>query len=148
MWREPGTRYLPSNVQEIDHYGSECLMVWVGIMLDSYIPLHVFERGTVIGVRYRNENLEPYICLFRGAVIPDFILMNNAQPHRAHLVDDFLESEDIRQMNYPARFRDLSPVEHVWDTMGRAIAGYPNRFPDFCSHSWSCHEIYIENICW
>ncbi|GBN76633.1 hypothetical protein AVEN_218485-1 [Araneus ventricosus] len=32
IWREPGTRYLSSNVCEIDHYGGGGLMVWVGIM--------------------------------------------------------------------------------------------------------------------
>ncbi|GBN55318.1 hypothetical protein AVEN_57593-1 [Araneus ventricosus] len=44
IWREPGTRYLPSNVREIDHYGGGGLMVWTGIMLDGRTPLHVFER--------------------------------------------------------------------------------------------------------
>ncbi|GBL75556.1 hypothetical protein AVEN_154895-1 [Araneus ventricosus] len=35
IWREPGTRYLPSNVHKIDHYGGGGLMVWAGIMLDG-----------------------------------------------------------------------------------------------------------------
>ncbi|GBO26284.1 hypothetical protein AVEN_121126-1, partial [Araneus ventricosus] len=51
IWREPGTRYLPSNVREIDHYGGGGLMIWAGIMLDGRTPLHVFERGAVTGVR-------------------------------------------------------------------------------------------------
>ncbi|GBN82613.1 hypothetical protein AVEN_122096-1 [Araneus ventricosus] len=92
IWREPGTRYLHSNVREIDHYGGRRLMVWAGIMLDDRTPLHVFERCTVTGVRYRDEILEYYVLLFRGAVGPEFILMdNNARPHRALLVDEFLE---------------------------------------------------------
>ncbi|GBM77396.1 hypothetical protein AVEN_213857-1 [Araneus ventricosus] len=86
IWREPGNRYLPSNVREIHHYGGGGLMVWAGIMLDGRTPLHVFERGTVSGVRYRDEILEPYVRLFRGAVVPEFILMDdNARPHRALL---------------------------------------------------------------
>ncbi|GBN18658.1 hypothetical protein AVEN_173768-1 [Araneus ventricosus] len=59
IWRELGTRYLPSNVREINHYGGGGLMVWAGIMLDDRTPLHVFERGTVTSVRYRDEILEP-----------------------------------------------------------------------------------------
>lgn len=83
IWREPGTRYLPSNVREIDHYGGGGLMVWAGIMLDGRTPLHVFDRGTVTSVRYRDEVLEPYVRLFRGAVGPDFILIDdNARPHK------------------------------------------------------------------
>ncbi|GBN75652.1 hypothetical protein AVEN_90780-1 [Araneus ventricosus] len=100
IWREPGTRYLPSNVREIDHYGGRDLMVWAGIMLDGQTPLHVFERGIVTGVRYRDEILQPYVRLFRGAVGPEFILIDdNARPHRALLVDEFLESEDIHRMD-------------------------------------------------
>ncbi|GFX57662.1 transposable element Tc1 transposase [Trichonephila clavipes] len=64
-----------------------------------------------------------FALLFRGARGPDFILMDdNARSHRALLVDEFLESEDIRQMDWPTRFPDLNPIEHVWDALGRAIA--------------------------
>ncbi|GBO11641.1 Transposable element Tc1 transposase [Araneus ventricosus] len=123
IWREPGTCYLSFNVCEIDHYGRGGLMVWAGIMLDGQTSLHVFERGTVTGVRYRDEILEPYVRLFRGAVGPKFILMDhNARPHRALLVDEFLESEDIHRMDWPARSPDLNPIQHVWDALGRTIA--------------------------
>ncbi|GFX77050.1 hypothetical protein TNCV_1072501 [Trichonephila clavipes] len=44
------------------------LVVWESIALDGRTHLHVFERGTV-----RNKK-EPYVCLFKGAVDPDFIL--------------------------------------------------------------------------
>ncbi|GBO43095.1 hypothetical protein AVEN_104873-1 [Araneus ventricosus] len=92
-------------------------------MLDGRTPLHVFERGTVTGVRYRDEILEPYVRLFRGAVGPELILMDdNARPHRALLVDEFLESEDIRWMDWPPTSPDLNPIEHFWDALGRAIA--------------------------
>ncbi|GBM58914.1 hypothetical protein AVEN_80714-1 [Araneus ventricosus] len=91
-------------------------------MLDGRTPLHVFERGTVTGVRYRDEILEPYVRLFRGAVGPEFILMgDNARPHRALLVEEFLESEDIRRVDWPVRSPDHNPIEHVWDALGKAI---------------------------
>ncbi|GFU57523.1 DDE_3 domain-containing protein [Trichonephila clavipes] len=78
----PGTHYLPSNVREIDNYGGGGLMVWAGIMLDGRTPLHIFERGSVTGVRYRDEVLESYVCLFRDACGPEFILMDdNARSH-------------------------------------------------------------------
>ncbi|GBN13741.1 Transposable element Tcb2 transposase [Araneus ventricosus] len=111
IWREPGIRYLPSNAREIDHYGGAGLMVWAGIMLDDRTPLHVSEIDTVTCVRYRDKILESYVRLFRGAVGPEFILMDdNARPHRALLVDEFLESKDIRRMDWPARYPDLNPI--------------------------------------
>ncbi|GFX53895.1 transposable element Tc1 transposase [Trichonephila clavipes] len=64
-----GTLYLPCNVHEIDNYGVGGLMVCAGIILDGRTPLHVFERGSVTGVRYNDEILEPYDCLFRRVII-------------------------------------------------------------------------------
>ncbi|GFV40411.1 DDE_3 domain-containing protein [Trichonephila clavipes] len=37
----------------------------------------------------------------------------------AHLVDEFLESKDIRRMNWPVRSPDLMPKEHARETLGR-----------------------------
>ncbi|GFT03394.1 transposable element Tcb2 transposase [Trichonephila clavipes] len=64
------------------------LIVWAGIMLDVRTHFHVFERDSVTNVRYRDEILEPYVRLFRGACGSEFILVDdNARPHRAFLVD-------------------------------------------------------------
>ncbi|GFT55686.1 DDE_3 domain-containing protein [Trichonephila clavipes] len=47
---------------------------------------------------------------------------DNARTHRALLVDEFLENEDIPRMEWPVRSQDLNPIEHVWDNLMRAIA--------------------------
>ncbi|GFU49041.1 DDE_3 domain-containing protein [Trichonephila clavipes] len=46
---------------------------------------------------------------------------DNARPQRDHLVDEFLESEDIGLINWPASSLDFNPVKHAWDALGRAI---------------------------
>ncbi|GFV10606.1 transposable element Tcb2 transposase [Trichonephila clavipes] len=123
MERTRDPRYLPFNAQEINNYSGRDLMVWAGIMLDGRTSLHVFERGSVTGVRNKDEVLEPYVHFFMGACFPEFILMdNNARPHSALLVDEFLESEDIRRMDWSARSPDLNHIEYVWDALERAIA--------------------------
>ncbi|KFM60351.1 Transposable element Tcb2 transposase, partial [Stegodyphus mimosarum] len=92
-------------------------------MLDGRTPLHVFERGSVTGVRYRDEVLEPYVSIFRGAVGPEFILQDDStRPNKALPVDEFLEKEDICQIDWPARSPDLNLIQHVWDAVGRATA--------------------------
>ncbi|GFX35830.1 transposable element Tcb2 transposase [Trichonephila clavipes] len=95
-WRERGTRFEPRNITERHHFPSRGVMVWAGIMIDCRTDLHVFDAGSVTAQRYRDEVLESYVRLFRGAVGLDSILMNdNAPCHLAVLIDDFLETENI-----------------------------------------------------
>ncbi|GFW85520.1 transposable element Tc3 transposase [Trichonephila clavipes] len=94
IWRESGTRNDPSNIVERDRFGSGGVMVWGGIMIDG-----------------------------RGAYGRDFLFMDdNARPHLANLVDEFLESEDIKRIPWTAKSPDLNPIENLWDYLGRAIA--------------------------
>ncbi|GFW73330.1 transposable element Tcb2 transposase [Trichonephila clavipes] len=72
---------------------------------------------------YYEKVLLPHVRLFRGVIGPDFIFMDdNARPHRTLAVDDLLESEDITRMDWPAYSPNLSPIERVWDALGRRIA--------------------------
>ena len=63
---------------------------------------------------------------YAGAIDDSFLFMvDNARPHRVGLVDDMLEEEGIEHMQWPASSLDLNPIEHVWDALGRRIAGRP-----------------------
>ncbi|GFV20796.1 DDE_3 domain-containing protein, partial [Trichonephila clavipes] len=45
----------------------------------------------------------------------EFLFMNdNARPHRANIVDECLQSEDIIRMYWSAYSPDMNPIEHVW----------------------------------
>ncbi|GFY14096.1 transposable element Tcb2 transposase [Trichonephila clavipes] len=123
IWRERGSRNHPSNIIERDWYGGRGVLVWGGIMLGSRTDLHMFDAGSVNGTRYCNEILLPYVRLFRGAMGLQFLFMDdNAPCHRTVAAEQLLESEDIDRMDWPARSPDLSPIEHVWDFLGRRLA--------------------------
>ncbi|GFX43688.1 transposable element Tcb2 transposase [Trichonephila clavipes] len=125
--REIGTRFYTSNNKERHHYGGPGVLVWGGIMLNRQTELHIFDRGSVIGDRYCEEVLLPHVCLFRGAIGPDFTFMDdNARPHQSLAVEELLESEDITRMDCPAYSPDLNPIEHVWDALARRIAARLN----------------------
>jgi transposase len=50
------------------------------------------------------------------------ILMNdNAWPHTAQIVRQYLQEVRIVIMNWPARSADLNPIEHLWDNMSRSL---------------------------
>ncbi|GFY28100.1 transposable element Tcb2 transposase [Trichonephila clavipes] len=79
IWRERGTRFEPRNITERHHFPSKGVMVWAGIMMDGRTD-HFFDTGSVTAQRYKDEVLEPYVRLFRGAVRPDFIFMDDNAP--------------------------------------------------------------------
>ncbi|UYV63860.1 hypothetical protein LAZ67_2005843 [Cordylochernes scorpioides] len=120
--REPGTRYHPSNTREIDSFRGGSLLVWAGISSSRRTPLHIFSGGTLTAQRYRDEILEPYLRHYRDHIGHNFIFIDdNARPHRARLVNEYLQSENIRRMDWPARSPDLNPIEHAWDALGKRI---------------------------
>ncbi|GBM11098.1 hypothetical protein AVEN_242984-1 [Araneus ventricosus] len=43
-------------------------MVWAGISLGGHTDLHVFHGGTLTGVIYRDEILDPYVRPYASAI--------------------------------------------------------------------------------
>lgn len=86
-------------------------MVWAGISLAYCTDLHIFEQGSVTAAEYWDEVLEPIVRLYAAAIGPTFVLIDyNTCPHRAHIVDDYLESEGITRIAWPAYSPDLNPI--------------------------------------
>ncbi|GFV43696.1 transposable element Tcb2 transposase [Trichonephila clavipes] len=86
-------------------------------------PERCLPLKSLTGDHYCEEVLLPHVRLFRGAIVPDFIFIDeNAQPHRTLAVEELLESEDITRTDWPAYSPDLNSIEHVQDALERRIA--------------------------
>ncbi|GFV91772.1 transposable element Tc3 transposase [Trichonephila clavipes] len=106
----PGTRYHQENTMERHRYSGAGWLFWGGIILGSRTDLHV-QNVTMTGHIYRDVILERHARLFRGAMGAEFLFLDdNARPHRANIVDECLQLEDITRMDWPACSPELNPV--------------------------------------
>jgi len=124
--RRPNERYCDATVAEHDRYGGGLVMVWAGISLRGRTHLYVIENGSLTGVSYRDEILHNIVRPYAGATGPDFILMDdNARPHTARVVEQYLQAETIDCIDWPARSPDINPIEHAWDLLQAAVSARP-----------------------
>ncbi|GFV08084.1 transposable element Tcb2 transposase [Trichonephila clavipes] len=83
-------------------------------------------RGALTIQRYVDDILRSHVEPFLNGVPGAISLQNNARPHTARVSKDFLRH--FQTLPWPARFPDLSPVEHVWDQPKRQMQ--------------SCHSVH------
>ena len=106
VWRRRGERYANCAIVEHDRYGGGSLMVWGGISVRSRTELLVL-NGTLTGQRYFNEVLQPVELPFvqqHHVVLQD----DNAIPHRARIVQQFLQQNNVDHLDWPARSPDVA----------------------------------------
>lgn len=118
--REQAARNHPSNVNEKDSFVDSGVFVSSGVMLSSRRNLHLFQGGSVTGIRYCTEIILPYVRVFRGAVRTNFLFMNDkATLYRTGIVTELWKSEAIQRKDCPIRSQDL--IKNAWNLLGRHL---------------------------
>nr|GBL91521.1 hypothetical protein AVEN_51963-1 [Araneus ventricosus]GBL91551.1 hypothetical protein AVEN_134454-1 [Araneus ventricosus] len=99
-------------------------MDWAGVTINGRTDLYIIRNGELTVQRCRDDILRPIVGPYAASIGDESILMDdNARPHCARLVDNFLFNEGILRMDWSAYSSDMNPIEHVWDILGRRVAG-------------------------
>ncbi|GFX20288.1 transposable element Tcb1 transposase [Trichonephila clavipes] len=72
--------------------------------------------------RYVHGSLQLHVLSLMQRLPGAIFEQNNARPHTARMSQDCLCT--VITLPWPARSLDLSPIEHIWDHIGRRV-GHP-----------------------
>ena len=126
VWRRRGERMAEACVQQTDQWGTRSVMVWGGMSRDFRTQLHIF-HGHITAEVYRNDVIENIVIpFFRNHGNVTILQQDNATPHTARLTRDYLEQQRVQTLPWASLSSDLSPIEHLWDELGRRVKRFHN----------------------
>ena len=105
----------------LDRFGGGSVLVWGVIMGGNKTGLIVI-NGNINAQTYINDVLAvealPFIQ-FHGPNVTS--MHDNARPHSAAITRQFLETNNVNVLDWPANSPDLNPIQQVWDESGRRV---------------------------
>ena len=120
--RRTGERGRPDLIVERHTGPTPSIMVWGAIGFNVKSQL-VLVEGTMTARQYVDRVLNPVVVPMMANIANGMFQQDNARVHIARISREALH--DITTLEWPTRSPDLSPIEHVWDMMGRQLANRP-----------------------
>ncbi|KFM57799.1 Transposable element Tc1 transposase, partial [Stegodyphus mimosarum] len=118
VWRRHGDRSNPAVTVERPTARQRGIMLWGAIAYNSRPPL-VCIQGTMTAQRYLDNVLRPVTIPYLQGLPNAMFKQDNARPQCQHAL------QGIQMLRRPPYSSDLSPIEHVWDVIGRRLQTLP-----------------------
>ena len=113
--RLPGERFRPGCQAHRVQAGGGSVHVWGAFHNNAKSPL-MLPDGYLTGVLYRGILQNTLVQFARHYFGDNYRYQDdNATPHRARVVLDFLQQGNVTKMEQPPRSPDCNPIEHLWD---------------------------------
>ncbi|UYV60755.1 TAT [Cordylochernes scorpioides] len=138
VWRRRGERSNPAAIVERPTVRQRGITVWGAIAYDSSSPL-LRIQGIMTAQRYVDDVLRPVTLPYLQGVPNVFYQQDNPRPHTARISQQALQ--DVQMLPWPPYSPDLSPIEHVWDIIGRRLHALPQ--PRLEDELWQMVEIQM-----
>ncbi|UYV74806.1 Transposase [Cordylochernes scorpioides] len=122
VWRRRGERSNPAAIVERPTVRQRGIMVWGAIAYDSRSPL-LRIQGTMTAQRYVDDVLRTVTLPYLQGVPNALYQQDNARPHTTRISQQALQG--VQMLPWPPYSPDLSPIEHVWDIIGRRLHALP-----------------------
>lgn len=123
--RRPYERYSQCNIRQTELFNGGSVLFWGGISLRARTDIVSLRGAPLNSDRYITDILSEHVVPFAGYIGDNFILMHdNARPHVARIVQNYLNEVNIETLDWPPRSPDLNPIEHLWDYVGRQLRNH------------------------
>jgi len=87
-------------------FGGGGINVWGDVMHNGRSELYI-SRRTINAQIYRDDILNNIVIPFADNFGEEFVLIDdNARPHRANIVQEFLRERSVQQLNLPPKSPD------------------------------------------
>lgn len=117
-WTKTGLQKAYREIASLLYHRTYHIRWWFGYVLEKNFS----RRQNWVFIVGANIRLQEHVVQFSSFVGENFLLVHdNAKPHTAVVVRQYLQEVSICVMEWPARSRDLNPIEYCRDGLKRKI---------------------------